>query len=259
MVCLYIATHNKTGKKYFGKTERYFTEESLQKYYHGSGKKWIEHLKEYGDDVTMEIYGIFEHDEVEIHARSFSKDNNIVESDTWANIIPENGIGGGRIGGFHHTEDSKKKISAATKQYFLKYGSRQHSEETKTKIRERFQGIKLSEEHKEKLSNAKRGRTLSDTHKENIKKYQNSMSSELKEIKSKKCSEAGKKCKGTIHKTHECPHCGKIGRGGAMNRYHFNNCLQNPDLSEKEILIQKEKRSILEETKIKISKTLLGK
>lgn len=31
MVCLYIATHNITGKKYFGKTTKWFTLEDLQK------------------------------------------------------------------------------------------------------------------------------------------------------------------------------------------------------------------------------------
>jgi len=53
-VTLYIAAH-RTGLKYFGKTERYFTQEDLQKYYHGSGIGW----KKHGDDVTMEIYGIY--------------------------------------------------------------------------------------------------------------------------------------------------------------------------------------------------------
>jgi hypothetical protein len=24
----------------------------------------------------------------------------------------------------------------------------------------------------------------------------------------------------------ECPHCKKVGKGGAMKRYHFDNCKQ---------------------------------
>jgi len=58
-VALYIATHNTTGKKYFGKTTKYFTTQALQEHYHGSGVYWKNHLNKHGDDVTMELYGIF--------------------------------------------------------------------------------------------------------------------------------------------------------------------------------------------------------
>lgn len=98
-VTLYIAEHNTTGKKYFGKTFRYFTEEDLQKHYHGSGPNWKKYLKKYGDNVTMSIYGIFSLNEndsnyVEPIALQFSKDNNITYSEEWANRIPENGLDG---------------------------------------------------------------------------------------------------------------------------------------------------------------------
>ena len=94
-VTLYIATHNKTRLKYFGKTTRYFTEEDLQKNYHGSGTYWKKHLKKHGNDVTMEIYGIYNLDKVEEKALTFSEENNIVESLNWANLKPENGLEGG--------------------------------------------------------------------------------------------------------------------------------------------------------------------
>jgi hypothetical protein len=29
------------------------------------------------------------------------------------------------------------------------------------------------------------------------------------------------------HPTHECPHCGKIGKGSAMFKWHFDNCKKN--------------------------------
>ena len=60
-VTLYIAKHNKTGLKYFGKTTRYFTQLDLQKYYYGS-----EH-----NDVIMEIQGIYNLDEVKNKALTF--------------------------------------------------------------------------------------------------------------------------------------------------------------------------------------------
>jgi len=95
-VTLYIATHNKTGKKYFGKTTRYFSEQDLQKYYHGSGSYWLDHLNKHGDNVTMEIYGIYNLNEVEIEALNFSKTNNIVKDrKIWCNIKDENGLDGG--------------------------------------------------------------------------------------------------------------------------------------------------------------------
>ena len=98
-VALYIATHNITGKKYFGKTTKYFTQEDLQKHYHGSGKYWKDHLKKHGDDVTMELYGIYSLDEnaedyVESIALKFSEENNITQdNEMWANLIPEDGLG----------------------------------------------------------------------------------------------------------------------------------------------------------------------
>lgn len=94
-VTLYIATHNETGKKYFGKTTRYFNEDDLQKYYHGSGKSWGLHLKEFGNDVTMKIYGIYDIEDVENKALLFSLLNDITNSEDWLNEKPENGLDGG--------------------------------------------------------------------------------------------------------------------------------------------------------------------
>ncbi len=110
-VTLYIGTHNDTGLKYFGKTNRYHTKEELQKYYHGSGSDWKEHLKEFGDNVNMDIYGIYSMSEVKEIALKFSLDNNIVESDIWANNILEDGLGSVLF----HSDKTKKKISTNTK------------------------------------------------------------------------------------------------------------------------------------------------
>lgn len=116
-VTLYIATHNITGIKYFGKTKRWFTEKDLQENYHGSGPYWVNHLKKYGDDVTMEIYGIFslneeDGDYVEPIALKFSEENDIVESDEWRNQNPENGLGGGVKGQFVSEETIQKQKEA---------------------------------------------------------------------------------------------------------------------------------------------------
>ena len=114
-VTLYIATHNITGKKYFGKTVKWFTEEDLQKNYHGSGVNWCEHIKEFGDDITMKIYKICslnesDEDYVVPIALRFSYDNNIFNSLHWMNMVPENGLNGGSQG-TKASEETKRKQS----------------------------------------------------------------------------------------------------------------------------------------------------
>lgn len=91
MITLYIKTHNKTGLKYFGKTIK----KDIEKYT-GSGKYWKNHIHAHGYDVTTEIYAQFEEecDDLINTALYFSESNNIVNSKEWANLIPENGLGG---------------------------------------------------------------------------------------------------------------------------------------------------------------------
>jgi len=127
-VTLYIATHNITGLKYFGKSSLFHTKEDLQRSYKGSGTYWKRHLKEHGRDVSMEIFGTFNIDEVVEIALSFSRENDIVNSKEWANLILENGLDG-RETGYSHTEDVKKKIGQKSK-------GRLHSSETKMIISE---------------------------------------------------------------------------------------------------------------------------
>lgn len=87
---LYVKTHNITGLKYFGKTYR----KDPSKYL-GSGVYWRAHLKKHGNDVTTEIVGAFEDlEEATRFALKFSKDNDIVASPLWANLIDENAVDG---------------------------------------------------------------------------------------------------------------------------------------------------------------------
>jgi len=111
MTTLYIATHNITGLKYFGKTDLYHTEEDLQKHYHGSGKYWLRHLNKHGDDVTMKIW--YQDDcipAVSALALMFSRTNNIVECNDWANLKEENGTSGGAC---PTSDETKKKLRKA--------------------------------------------------------------------------------------------------------------------------------------------------
>ncbi len=91
IVSLYIKTHNDTGLKYFGKTvSNPFT-------YQGSGTYWKNHLKKHGNDVSTKVYGRYLESDPNLKkdALLFSMDNNIVDSNEWANLIVENGLDGG--------------------------------------------------------------------------------------------------------------------------------------------------------------------
>lgn len=215
---LYIATHNTTGKKYFGKTKKYFTVEDLQKHYHGSGVYWKKHLDKHGDDVSIEIYMICssnpdDDNYVKPIALKFSEENDIVESNDWANFKPENGLDGGTewrkgktlidLYGEEKAEEIKKKKSIP------------QSEETKLKISKTLKenpvnfwlGKERSEETKIKIGNIHRGKEVSQETRQKI----------------------SESTKGISQPKVECPHCGKTGGNSSMKRWHFDNCKVKSD------------------------------
>jgi hypothetical protein len=89
---LYIKQHSVTGLKYFGKTTK---DDPVQ--YLGSGKYWKRHIKKHGEEFVETIwYELFTSvDSLVKYAKEFSCENNIVESDEWANLKLENGLDGG--------------------------------------------------------------------------------------------------------------------------------------------------------------------
>lgn len=97
MTALMIKTHNKTGLKYFCKSTK---TGSALRVYKGSGVDWNKHLKIHGKDISTEIYAVFDETNniqrlmLEGTALEYSELNNIVNSDKWANMIPENGLDG---------------------------------------------------------------------------------------------------------------------------------------------------------------------
>lgn len=109
-ITLYVKTHNVTGLKYFGKV----SDRKDPFAYHGSGVYWKKHLKKHGYDLTTEIVGVFDSvDECSKAAIQFSIDNNIVESDQWANLRIENGMDGAPAGhvGSYPSYNTRKLIS----------------------------------------------------------------------------------------------------------------------------------------------------
>jgi len=250
-VTLYIATHNKTGKKYFGKTTRYFTQEDLQEHYHGSGTYWKNYLKKHSDDVTMEIYGIYDLDEnsenyVEPIALKFSKDNNIVEDyDKWANQIEENGLdGGNQPKGFKHTEESKNKMSETKsklniiphnkgikmssdfckKMKFIQNNPTEKILKGRESRKEKMKDYVVSEETKKKLSESCKKYIKTEEHRKNLS--ESLKGNKVSDKTKKKLSDymTGRKRGKYNSKIVTCPHCLKEGKKNVMNRWHFDNC-----------------------------------
>ena len=89
MIYLYAKQHRVTGLRYFGKTTR-----DPHKYL-GSGLYWRKHIKKHGRDVeTTWVHAYEDIALCEQEALFFSAVYNIVESEEWANIKPENGRDG---------------------------------------------------------------------------------------------------------------------------------------------------------------------
>ncbi len=227
-VCLYIATHNKTGLKYFGKTTTYFTQEDLQKYYHGSGTYWLNHLRVHGDDVTMKVYGIYNLDEVEEMALKFSEENNIVESKEYANLISENGLDGWTKGMTHSQEAKEKmKIKAKNRDEFSenrikgrisrkeKLKNYKPTEMTKEKIAKSCKKYIKTEEHKKNLSISLTGHKVTEITKEKLSEYMTGRKRGKYNMKNKPRK---------VQEIVTCPHCNKEGKTSGMKRYHFDNC-----------------------------------
>ena len=104
MIKIYVKTHLKTGLKYLGKT----IAEDHHKY-RGSGTYWLKHIRKHGYFVATQIIFQGNVEEAEIFALNFSRENNIVESKEWANLIEEN-VRGGHINGVEFTEEWLEKL-----------------------------------------------------------------------------------------------------------------------------------------------------
>ena len=225
------------GLKYLGKTV-------LNPYeYKGSGKKWKLHLKKHNikpsDIKTTILCETNNSDELKELGLYYSNLYDIVSSNKWANLKPEEGDGGDlsmfRIYNKHtdftknkirntllgkklgprseetkekirnsnlgktHSEETKKKISKS------KLGIR-HSEESNQKRRESLIGKKRPNEVGKKISESKRGKKFTENHKQSIKGKRNPYGSQ------------------PIVK---CNHCGLEGGKNSMNRWHGDKCKNN--------------------------------
>lgn len=112
-IYLYIKRHKVTGLKYFGKTKR-----SDPYSYQGSGLYWNKHLNKHGRNKnlieTVCVWEFTDQEECTKFALKFSEENNIVNSNEWANLREENGKDGGDTSRFREykplSEESKQKM-----------------------------------------------------------------------------------------------------------------------------------------------------
>lgn len=154
---LYIKRHALTGMLYFGKTNK-----AKPEVYKGSGKYWTNHIKKHGiEHVETLWYCLFvEEDTVKMFAEQFSLSNNIVLSEEWANLKIENGLDGGRAGGWKHSAEIKEKMSLLKKgKSFTKV--KKVSPEGLERIAAAQRGKKMTPEHCQKISIGNRGKKMS--------------------------------------------------------------------------------------------------
>ena len=106
---LYIKRHTVTGLLYFGKTTK-----NPEKYL-GSGVYWLRHIKQYGTQYVENLwYCLFlTEQECKDFAINFSLQNDIVNSDLWANFIVEDGMSPTNCIGRKMTSETKAKIAKA--------------------------------------------------------------------------------------------------------------------------------------------------
>jgi hypothetical protein len=156
---LLVKTHNITGLKYFCKTTRLNCIHS----YYGSGLYWKRHLKTHGRDVSTEIIGIYHEKELLVAAAlAFSKKNNIVESNEWANMKPENGLDGATPG------LKRPDVAERNKKW-------KRSDDTRAKMKASGKIKIFSTEHRANLTKSLTNRVFTDAHRaalsENKKRY----------------------------------------------------------------------------------------
>jgi len=181
---LLVMEHNITGMKYFCKT----TLINRVHRYKGSGIAWLKHLKEHGLDVNVGVLGFYvDEDRCLDAAKKFSEENNIVDSNEWANIIPETGRNGCSMKGERnpffgkkHTPETAERLRLQKIGKSVNKGAYQ-SPEKRAKISAslkgrknpavsaRLKGQKLSEETKRKIGEASKGRVASDETREKIR------------------------------------------------------------------------------------------
>ncbi len=198
---LYIKQHSITGMLYFGKTYKNPTK------YIGSGLYWRRHLSTHGvQHVNTIWYCLYtDQDECTKFAQQFSIQEDIVNSNLWANLTIENGLDGAPVGhpsfvtnpgevSRKISESSRKNWSdpvwrekviqsqkdawtierreaqsKLSKQLWTSERKQNHSEKLSgRKGSKLLRGVPKSEEHNRKNSEAHKGKIFTEEHRKRI-------------------------------------------------------------------------------------------
>ena len=205
---IYLHTCIITDKSYTGQTIRTM-EVRLKEHINNSEKGGNSHferaLRKYGiENFTSEVL----EDNIPVQSDLISKqtladqrEKHFIEKyDTFNNGYNMT-IGGGGSLGIITSSATKEKMSESHK-------GMKHTNITKQKIGKIHKGKITSDETKRKIRNSKKGTIYSEVSKKN-------MGDSRRGIK-----------RGTYIEL-VCPHCGFIGNGGVMKRWHFDRCKLN--------------------------------
>lgn len=206
---LYIKKCGHCDLKYFGMT----TGEDPIKY-KGSGSVWKAHLRKHRcrDQVVTLFCKLFTDKNKCIRfSKLFSRIANIVKSNSWANLIVEDGINNG-ISSPNITDEMRKKMSQS-------HTGTKHSLERCNNISAALIGKPKSEEHRNRNSVAQKNRKDSPGRGKKI-----SEANKGKIVSKETGDKISAALRGKQKPVTECPYCKKIGASGIMKRWHFENC-----------------------------------
>ena len=240
---LYIKTHRKTGLKYLGQTKQ----DPFK--YRGSGKRWLNHIKKHGYDVDTEILlETSNKEELKETGIYYSNLWNIVQDNTWANIIIENASGGDTITTHPNREQICKKNSETANlrvvnktHHFLgpeinnaMIAKGTHISMNSEKCRERELTKIKNGTHVFLTDNPSPKRVKDGTHNFLGGKVQSQLNKKLvengthhflnKEEAKKRAEKLISEGRHGSQLLYKCQHCEKQGKGNSMKRWHMDNC-----------------------------------
>ena len=191
---LYKTTNLVNGKEYIG----VHSTNNMNDGYLGSGVALKHAFKKYGkENFAKVVLETFADRDALLRGESARVDRDSVNRCDTYNMTTG---GAGCCKGTVQSEETRQKISEAAKRRVM-------SPETKAKISKRAMGNKW----------AAGGTNTPDQIKSTILRNKgNRWALGLR----------------YVHPTVICPHCGKTGGLGAMNRYHFENCKRNPECTK---------------------------
>lgn len=153
---IYITTNMVNGKKYLG--QKKFARG--WKTYLGSGTKFREEIKRFGkENFSRNIVHIcYSPEELNAAEYEISVYLDVVENDDWYNLC----YGGGTISGFHHSDETRQKMSEAqTGEKHWAFGT-QHTDEWKQHMKQILSGKPRPDDVREKISNGLKGKYTGD-------------------------------------------------------------------------------------------------